>query len=452
MLFAGDGHARQGDGELNGDALETSMDVEFTVSLVRGHSKMTINRLFALLAAFLLCLVPAPAQVENSRQLFTQIEPILQDVAGITGFKMKHKVPADYISKPDLGQFLQRRIKEVVNPEEIRIESLTLKMFGFLPDDYDLKKAMIELMTEQAAAFYDYDHKRLFITESETSFLEKRAALVHELAHALADQSFHLGRFLRKRNKSDDAGTAREAVVEGQATWLMWAYASTLGGGEAKVSSFILDSMKGASDSAVGSQFPVFEKAPLYLRESLIFPYTEGLRFQDAVTSKLGKAGFTEVFVHPPVSTQQILHPEQYLAHRDPTRCDPPRIPNARRYRKIGEGSAGELDFRILLEQYAGRETALRIAPHWRGGSYRLYESKQGRNPLLAFAAEWDSADTAREFFEAYRDHVLKGKWRRLEAGERDAQHSAGSGDRGGFSVTLEGSRISVLEGLPEAR
>jgi acetamidase/formamidase len=33
LLFVGDGHALQGDGELAGDALETSMDVEFTVDV-----------------------------------------------------------------------------------------------------------------------------------------------------------------------------------------------------------------------------------------------------------------------------------------------------------------------------------------------------------------------------------------------------------------------------------
>jgi acetamidase/formamidase len=38
LLFVGDGHAAQGDGELTGDALETSMDVEFTVNLVQGSS------------------------------------------------------------------------------------------------------------------------------------------------------------------------------------------------------------------------------------------------------------------------------------------------------------------------------------------------------------------------------------------------------------------------------
>src|SRR5712664_965609 len=38
LLFVGDGHALEGDGELTGDALETSMDVEFTVDVVEGQS------------------------------------------------------------------------------------------------------------------------------------------------------------------------------------------------------------------------------------------------------------------------------------------------------------------------------------------------------------------------------------------------------------------------------
>jgi acetamidase/formamidase len=38
IFFLGDGHAAQGDGELTGDALETSMDVEFTVDLIKGYS------------------------------------------------------------------------------------------------------------------------------------------------------------------------------------------------------------------------------------------------------------------------------------------------------------------------------------------------------------------------------------------------------------------------------
>ena len=36
LLYLGDGHAAQGDGELNGNALETSLDVEFTVDIIPG--------------------------------------------------------------------------------------------------------------------------------------------------------------------------------------------------------------------------------------------------------------------------------------------------------------------------------------------------------------------------------------------------------------------------------
>jgi acetamidase/formamidase len=38
LLFLGDGHAAQGDGELTGDALETSMEIEFTVDVLQGKS------------------------------------------------------------------------------------------------------------------------------------------------------------------------------------------------------------------------------------------------------------------------------------------------------------------------------------------------------------------------------------------------------------------------------
>ena len=38
LLFVGDGHGAQGDGELTGDALETSMDIEFTVDVIPGQN------------------------------------------------------------------------------------------------------------------------------------------------------------------------------------------------------------------------------------------------------------------------------------------------------------------------------------------------------------------------------------------------------------------------------
>lgn len=386
---------------------------------------------------------------QESKILFEQVEPILQGLSEITGWKIKRKVPADYISRAQLHAFIQRRVKEVLKPEEIRLEALALKMFGLVPDDFDLEKAMVDLMTEQAAAFYDYDRKRLFITESSTSFLEKRVALVHELAHALADQNFSLGKYLRAGRKNDDGETAREAVMEGQATWLMWAYVSKLGGGEAKVSDIILKTATGPAPVSA-SQFPVFENAPLYLRESLTFPYTCGMLFQNAVFEKLGKEGFSEVFRRAPEGTQQILHPEKYLNGVAPVKTEPPQIPDAKDYRAVLDGAVGEFDHHVLIQQYASEEKAESVAPHWRGGSFRLFEAKGDWHPVLSYASEWDSPDAAAQFFAVYKEAVRR-KSSKLTPAEDTAVKFTGENARGRFTLSLEGTRVSGVEGF-EAR
>ena len=133
---------------------------------------------------------------------------------------MRHPVPCDFITKEKIKEFLNKRIKDVAKPEDLRAEELTLKKFGLVPPDFDLAKNTVELLTEQAAAFYDYDRKKLFITDT-TSSETQEPVLAHEIAHAIADQNFNLAKFIKAGRKSDDGATARLAVMEGQATWLM---------------------------------------------------------------------------------------------------------------------------------------------------------------------------------------------------------------------------------------
>ena len=71
------------------------------------------------------------------------------------------------------------------------------------------------------------------------------------------------------------------------------------------------------------------------------------------------------------------------------------------------------------------------------------------RETLLAFAVEWDDPAAAKEFFAAYRT-VLTKKWSRAEFREDSPGRLAGTGDRGGFAVTLQGAVVSSVEGLRE--
>ena len=182
---------------------------------------------------------------------------------------------------------------------------------------------------------------------------------MHELAHALADQRFNLDRYIKQARKSDDGALARMAVMEGQATWLMSEYLARRMG-QSLASSPELMAMMSRSAESISGQFPVFDGVPLYMRETLIFPYGKGMLFQQALHQKQGTAAFAEVFRRPPVSTQQMLHPEKYFAGAQPTRPPLPELPEARGYKALIDGGFGELDHAILLEQYAGKDAAAR--------------------------------------------------------------------------------------------
>src|SRR5437660_953760 len=213
------------------------------VSRARGPDPLVYHRSLVSMKALHLLLLPAlaawpvAAQDDASAKSATPktavsalISNIETDLTAITGLRFYKDVPYAVIGKTQLRAFLEARMKDAVKPEEIHAEETTLKMFGFLPPDFDLKKTTVELLTEQAAAFYDYHKKKLFILETADSTPDlhteaEKMALSHELAHALADQQFRLEKYIREGAHSDDDSTARLAVMEGQASWLMTACA-----------------------------------------------------------------------------------------------------------------------------------------------------------------------------------------------------------------------------------
>jgi hypothetical protein len=395
--------------------------------------------LLILTAAFLV-------QAADERPLFSEIPAMEESLAQISGLRFLHDVPYGTLTKDQLRKSLEERIKKTIKPAELRAEEITLKMLGLVPQDFDLRQNTVDLLTEQAAAFYDYNKKKLFILEGSSAATDDRIALVHELAHALADQHFRLAKYIREGERSDDGSTARLAVMEGQATWLMTAYMSKLNGGPPEVPVQLLDQMT-ANIATSADQYPVFSKAPPYIRESLVFPYTQGMLFQNAVFRKLGRDAFAEVFVHPPASTHQILHPDAYLNHQTTPLPDIPPVPEAREFRKLEEGSLGEQDYRVLLSQYSTNEEGSAAAAHLDGSSYQLLEHKHDKFPVLSFASTWDSEDAARKYIALYR-RVMQGKWKSVQWDVDTPTKLEGHGDSGRFRLSMAGNTVNQLEGL----
>lgn len=389
----------------------------------------------------------APARDATTTSVCDEVPAIARTLTEITGLQLKHPVPCDVISKEEVNHFLKKRVKEVASPEEIRAEELTLKKFGLVPPEFDLAKSTVDLLTEQAAAFYDFDRKKLFITES-TAGESQEPVLAHELSHALADQNFNLAKYTRQGRGSDDGSTARLAVMEGQATWLMTEYMARRTGQTLIGHPEMAASMSALSDSGSASQFPVFDNAPLYLRKTLVFPYTRGIMFQEALVGHDRQHAFAEPFRRPPLSTQQILDPGKYLSGEKPTQpaLPDPRLPHG--YKGLVAGTMGELEHQILLEQYAGKDAETEITPHWRGSVFELRENKKAGRVVLLYAVEWDSEDIARRYFTAYQK-VLRKKWKHMVVASAAADSVSGEGDDGRFVLERKGAVVTSMEGLP---
>ena len=396
---------------------------------------------------FLTLLAAAPALSQTgAEKLCAQIPPLAAQLTKLSGMPLRHPVPCDFISKEKIKEFLQKRIKEVAKPEDLRAEELTLKKFGLVPQDFNLAQNTVELLTEQAAAFYDYDKKKLFITET-TSNDSQEPVLSHEIAHAIADQNYNLGKFIKAGRKSDDGATARLAVMEGQATWLMSELLAQKNGQSLKTSPTLLAMMSGATDGGAG-QYPVFDNSPLYLRQTLVFPYTKGMLFQHALVERDGLNAFPEVFLKPPVSTQQIMHPDKYFAGVKPTEPDLPKVNLGKGYKSLVGGTLGELEHSIMLEQYSGKELAADLAPHWRGSAFEIFENKKDGRSALLYAVDWDNEDAARRYFVAYRTQLTK-KWKQMQVATESADAVTGTGDDGRFELRRNGTKVTCVEGLP---
>jgi hypothetical protein len=391
-------------------------------------------------------LVWAQASPENQKAAFADMDESLARLSKITGLKQVRKVQYDTIDKPRLKAFLEEQIKEQIKPDEIRAEEQALKKLGLVPQNFDLARNTVDLMTEQAAAFYDYRKKKLFLMDAAAASAgDQETVLAHELAHALADQHFNLNKYLH-HGKTDDSSLARMAVMEGQATWLMYEVQAQKTGQSLTTSPAIVDAMSKESDSASG-QFPVLDKSPLYMRESLLFPYLQGLKFQQAVILKQGKAGFSEVFRNPPANSQEILHPAKYLNRVAVKAPAMPSIAARPAYRVLTGGSIGEFDHSVLIEQYTGKPEAAALAPHWKAGGFELLEEKKKRYTVLLYASEWDTPASAQQMFDAYR-RVLQGKWKTLHAKKESAGLLVGEGDDGYFRLELDGTRLTSIEGM----
>lgn len=332
-------------------------------------------------------------------------DEVLTQMSQILDLPIKQPLKKSLRSKQEVRDYLIREDKEDKNDKERYADAKTLEAFGLIPKGFPLDSFMLDVLTDQVAGLYDPKAKEFYIADW-IPIDEQRSVMSHELTHALEDQSFRIDPWIKAARPNDDAELARDAVSEGSAMAAMVDYE-------------MLDQKIGVRDlpdvtlmirtSAISEmdKDPNLAKAPIFIRDQLLFPYLAGTSFtQEFLKAHAGWGDLHQIFEKPPVSTQQILHPDLYLERVAP---EPVKLPTWKGtvpgdWKLLQENVLGEFGLNEVLKQLIGDQRAELLSPAWKGDRYAVFENEKTKQTSLVFRLSLDDPDDAARFFGQYSE------------------------------------------------
>lgn len=391
---------------------------------------------------------PASALQPSVTPLDALIGPFFAELATIRGLPSAGAPPPIVIrSRSETRRYVEEELNRKYPVAQVEAQRKAMVTWGLIPADFDLRGFFLDLLAEQAAAYYDPVAKIMVLADWLTRD-QQQAALLHELVHALQDRQMSLDQFLAPTPGRGDQLQARQALIEGEAVALSLEIVLKARGLELQQ---IPDLSSFHQLAAAQSAGAVFDRAPKFLREQLLFPYTRGLQFVHQFRRREPWSALGRLYRDPPRSTAQILHPATLLDRReDPVPVTLPDLTLAfpPGWQRVDEDELGEWTLGVVLERYPAEAASRSVATGWRGDRYQIWEA--GRDQLLVYRVTWETEQKAEAFAQAYSG-VLESKHPALKD---KAAKSAGStwawqeGQRR-FLVERRGRDVLVLEQVP---
>ncbi|MET0772734.1 MAG: PASTA domain-containing protein [Candidatus Limnocylindrales bacterium] len=335
--------------------------------------------------------VPDPTQTTSSPQ--AAIDEIAEQVQAIRELDARENVPYREISRARFRRELEAQFDDENPPRRIAAEEAFLKRMGLIPRDMDLREALLDLYESQVAAFYDPTTGAMTVIGDQGDFgVEDRLFTSHEYEHALQDQRWDLEAITDVSATQGDRALARLALIEGDATSVMFDWAmQNLGP----------DDLVGLSDAVSTVDQDLLNDMPPIVRRQLELPYLDGLVFVTALRRSGGWDAVNAAWEQLPASTEQILHPDRYPDDR-PARVELPDVAAA-----LGDGwsarytqTLGELGARIVLADGGSESDVASAADGWGGDRLVMLEGPDDAWAIV-WQTAWDEADDAQQFADA---------------------------------------------------
>ncbi len=327
-------------------------------------------------------------QASGSDDLARLVDSLRGPVEQATGLRFIAPPRSAMRSREQVRAYLIGKLDEELPPKRLKGLETAYRLFGLLPDTLQLRPLLLDLYTEQVAGFYDPDSAMLFGVEGADR-AQLRLVLAHELIHALQGQHLPLDSILDARENNDRLAAA-QAILEGQATL---ASLEVLAPGQDVAQNPQFWELYREQVRQQQSSMPVFRRAPLVLREALIFPYLQGAEFMHWWAAE-GRDSLP-YGARMPVSTEQILHPDRYARGDAPV-----ALGFAPDSGVVYEDVLGENEIRVILAVLAGSDEVQTVMPiGWDGDRYRLYRTPDGE--ALVWYVVWDDERSGERFLRS---------------------------------------------------
>jgi len=313
------------------------------------------------------------------------VDSLMPGVERATGLAFRERPRPVLRTKDQVRAFLLAKVGEEFPPDRIRGITAAYRLLGLIPDTLDLQALLLDLYAEQVAGFYDPDSTALFAVEGADP-AQLRLVVAHELVHALQDQYLPLDSLMGQRASSDRAA-AVQAVLEGHAT-IASLRVLVPDGSVIDQPEFWQSFRQQIRESQ--SSMAVFQRAPVALREGLVFPYLAGAEFMRWWAAAHPGTPLPAL-AQLPTSTEQILHPERFNAGYGPIGLE-----FADTTSFLHEDTMGEMELHVLAAELRGGEVITSLAAGWGGDRFRVYATPDGE--AMVWWLVWDSETAARRF------------------------------------------------------
>jgi hypothetical protein len=321
------------------------------------------------------------------------IAKVANQVQAVRDLRFKQPVVPEPLSKDQIEQQLRDSLTKQFSGDAVRREGQTEIAIGALPAGTDLRQVLVDYGTSQIVGFYDTTNHRLVFEGGAQPTPFERFTLAHELTHALQDQNFGLSLLDRLNDTcQDERAEAFLSLAEGDAveTQVQWARTN-------------LSAEEIAQLQDEANSFPPPPPTPPFVEQLFQFPYPNGQAFVEALQNRGGEQAVDDAFRNPPVSTEQILHPDKYPGDVP----QPISVPDLSS--KLGQGwslldqqEIGEGWLLTLLQLRLPAGTAKGAAAGWDGGLLRSWAD--GSRTAVVIQTAWDSLQDAQAFTAAMKD------------------------------------------------